>query len=125
MCIVMNAAMQALFMGPGGMAMLGVVGQLASWRLDPRKPPIRACTSHIPDGWPFQSFEGREGSLDDGKLDGPPQRGPVGFAGSELGQPCDARIEYGYNAETAPVCDAERLDDVVDGAAQALDCGAG
>lgn len=30
----------------------GVAGQSASWRFEPLKPPIRVCTSHMPEGVP-------------------------------------------------------------------------
>lgn len=52
MCMDMKAAMQFGLTGAGGVGVEGVVGQSASWRLEPAKPPMRVCTSQMPDGEP-------------------------------------------------------------------------
>ena len=77
MCMVMKAAMQALLMRSGVTVMLGVVGQLASWRFEPAKPPMRAWTSHIPEGWPLDPYDGGAGHLRDAAPVGFPGGGPV------------------------------------------------
>src|SRR3954468_14478510 len=74
--MVMKAAMQALLMRLDVMVMLGVVGQLASWRFEPAKPPMRAWTSHIPEGRPFDPYDGGAGQPRDGAPGGFPDGGP-------------------------------------------------
>ena len=46
--MLINAAMQLLFM----LAELGVMGHCATCRFEPANPPIRVCTSHMPEGEP-------------------------------------------------------------------------
>src|SRR5271156_2747099 len=94
MCMVMKAAMQALLMRPGVTVMVGVVGQLASWRFEPAKPPIRAWTSHIPEGWPVDPYD-EAGRLRD--------TAPVGFPEDGLVQVLEGLPEERFHSiSTAP-----------------------
>src|SRR4051812_45622612 len=95
----MKAAMQALLMRSGVTVMLGVVGQLATWRFEPAKPPMRAWTSHIPEGWPFDPYDGGGGHLCDGTPGGFPDGGP----GQVLeGDPGSRPEERFHSISTAP-----------------------